>query len=511
MPKTNKLEQNLRQFREKLEEEPFFPVLENLMTVFPNAEIYAVGGAIRDAALGEREHKDYDFVVRNVPAKDLEKFLKVGGHTKLVGKSFGVFKCMPFGSEDEMTEPLDIALPRTEHAAEEGGGVRDFEVQSDPSLPIEEDLSRRDFTINAIAYNIKSGEIVDPHNGLEDLERKKIKAVGKPEERFREDYSRMLRAIRFACQLDFTVESKTLKTVKENIKRLNEKRKNGEWKLARETIAKETLKAFCANPVRAFDFYNETGAFKELMPEVERMKGCEQPENYHSEGDVFVHTRLSLEKLNSKEFKKYFKDKELNALLIMAVLFHDIGKPPTKKTPEEHGTDRIRFNEHDEVGAEMARKICRRLKLDSLPEDTPYHIDRDKLGWLIAHHLLLLQGEVERMKNSTIERYFFNPLKPGAELQQLTLADALATIYKDGTVDLTSFKKARKRIENLAGPMKEKARLPKPLLNGDEIMRAKKIKPGPEVGRLIELLREEQLSGRIKTKKQALVFLRSAD
>jgi len=155
--------------------------------------------------------------------------------------------------------------------------------------------------------------------------------------------------------LNFEIEKETLEVIKKNIGALNEKKQN-EWIVPRETIAKEMLKAFYANPVRAFDLYNETGAFDILIPEVSDMKKCPQPPEFHTEGNVFFHTYLCLQKLQSEKYKNLFGEEKPNAELVIALLLHDIGKPLTLKTPEKDGTDRIRFDNHNEVGAEMAKK-----------------------------------------------------------------------------------------------------------------------------------------------------------
>lgn len=493
-------ETRLSDFHHRMEKELSLRFVKELLTAFPDSEIYLVGGAVRDAALGKMKQKDFDFVVRNVAVENLEKFLEERGNVVLVGKNFGVYKFVPTGFKLE--EPIDIALPRTEHSFGEGGGYRDFKVRSDPKMRIEEDLERRDFTINAMAWDIKNGKLIDPFGGLADLEAKIIRAVGEPKERFREDYSRMLRAIRFAAQFDFEIEEKTFVVLREMIKHINDERIRAGKKervVPYETIAKELLKAFWYNPVRAFDLYDKSGATQELMPELLQMKNCPQPPQFHSEGDVWVHIRLALEKLQSKEFKEQFGEEKPSAEVVMAVLFHDIAKPLTIKMPERDGVDRIRFDEHDVIGGELAEKICRRLKLDSLPENSPLRVEPTRVKQMIEKHMLFLQGDVETMRNSTIEKYFFNPNFPGQELLQLTFVDALATIPKDGKPDLKNFYAMQKRIEKLKELVQEREKLPAPILDGYAIMEHFGLKPGPKVGELIVVLREAQLSGEVGT------------
>jgi len=488
-------------FIQRLKKDGILDFAKKLVKKFPRAEVHLVGGAIRDALLGLPDEQDYDFVVRKVKAKDLEKFLAKEGKVFLVGKHFGVFKFLP--KKIKVKIPLDIALPRKEHALGTGG-YRDFEIQSNPNLVINEDLSRRDFTINALALKISDSQLIDEFNGLNDLKNRIIKTVGNPEERFKEDYSRMLRALRFACQLDFKIEEKTWPAIKKLIPKLNSKIR-GERIISYEVIAKEFLKAFYFNPLKAFDLYNQSGAFKILIPEILKMKGCPQPKNYHSEGDVWVHTKLCLQILNSAKFKKQFKMEGPNIELILGIIFHDLGKPYTIKTPEKNGTDRIRFNEHDLIGADLTRKICQRLKLSSADE---FKIDPERLAWLVKSHLLLLHGHVEEMKNSTIEKYFFNPKFNGQNLLKLAFVDGLASVPAKGESDLTNFYKMIKRIKDLQTMSKEKERLPKSILDGHQIMKKFNLKPGPQIGELLKILREEQLAKRVRNKKEGFEFLK---
>ena len=490
--------ERLREFHKKMENEPSLGFIEKMLGAFPDAEVYLVGGAVRDAAMGQIKQKDYDFVVRGVTGENLEKFLEKRGDVVLVGKNFGVYKFMPRGMKLE--EPIDVALPRTEHSLGTGGGYRDFKVQSDPNMPLEKDLLRRDFTVNAMAWDLKNGRLVDPFGGLGDLEAKVLRAVGEPKERFREDYSRMLRALRFASQFGFEIEEKTFAVIQKMIGRLNDERQEGprkEFVVPRETVARELLKAFWHDPVRAFELYERSGAMAELIPEMFFMKGCPQPPNFHSEGDVWTHTRIALTNLKSGEFREQFGGARPSAEVIMAVTFHDLGKPPTMKTPERDGTDRIRFDEHDVIGGKMAEEICRRLKLDSMPEGSMFRAEPKRVRMMVEKHMLLVQGVITEMRNSTIEKYFFNPNFPGDGLLQLTFADALATIPEVGQPNLENFKAMLQRIEQLRSLVAEKNRLPAPVLDGNEIMKYFRLKPGPKVGELIAVLREAQLSGEV--------------
>jgi len=509
----------------KILEKKKFKFLEELKLKFPSAEIFLVGGAIRDLLLS-RKTQDYDFVIRKVKVKDLEEFLYSQGKVNLVGQTFGVFKFIPKGGDKQ--NPFDIALPRKDFSLGTGA-YRDVEIQTSPGLSIKKDLGRRDFTINAMALRWKEfdkrgmaqWQIIDPYNGREDLKKKIIRAVRNPKERFKEDYSRILRAIRFSCQLDFEIEKETWKALKSQMKFINKiSRKvksvsNGkivEPKVVEkrvvpyEVVAKEFLKAFIFNPVRAFDLYDQSGGFKELMPEVLKMKNCPQPENYHVEGDVWKHTRLSLEKLKSPDLKKKCGEGILSKEVIIATLFHDLGKPYTLQTPEKHGTDRIRFNDHDTVGAEKAKKIAQRLKLSS-PEKVGINID--EMVWLIKQHMVLIKGDITKMRPRTIEKYFFDTRYSGQKLLQISFVDISATITKKGPLSFDKFNQMLERIHGLKQLSENKKELPKPLITGDDIMREFDLSPGPQVGKLLKLVRTGQLSRRIKDKKGALNFLKS--
>lgn len=342
---------------------------------------------------------------------------------------------------------------------------------------------------------------------MEDLHKKIIRAVGNPRERFREDYSRMLRALRFAVQLGFGIEEKTWKALATLMPRVNDERptpKGAERVVPYETIAREFLKALIADPVKTIELWHDSRAMKALMPELLKMRGCPQPPNYHSEGDVWIHTMMALKLLRSPQYRREFGKESPDALTTLVVLFHDIGKPYTIQTPEKDGTDRIRFNEHDKIGAEVTEKIARRLHLSAPGE---FDVDIPKLHWLIAHHLLAVHGNVETMKASTIEKYFFNPAVPGETLWKLMFADGGATIAENGKAMLTDYRALRARARAIAHGAKRYT-LPKPLLDGNEVMKLLNLKPGPAVGEALRALREEQLAGKIRTAAAARAFLK---
>ncbi len=492
-----------------------YPFLKQIESAFPEGEIYLVGGAVRDMLLSHPT-KDYDFLIRGISAPDLEAGLSRLGKVSWVGKNFGVYKFMPF--DLALDEPIDIALPRTEQSFSQRGAYRDFHVTSDPSLPVGEDLARRDFTLNAIAIHLKEATLIDPFGGIGDLQAGLLRAVGEPGQRFSEDTSRILRGLRLSCQLRFCFEEATWKALCEGVKRLDAKWDDGSFIVPRETIAREFIKAMISDPTRAFDLWDESGAFSELMPELLAMKGCPQPTAYHTEGDVWTHTRLALSQLVSPEFQNEFTMAPLAGLpggaaydaeVVLGVLFHDIGKPATLQTPEQDGVDRIRFNNHDKVGAQMTREIVKRLKLASMPKETPYHVDEESLSWLIAKHLILVQGEVDKMRAATIERNFLNPHCPGEKLLKVIFCDGKGTLPQPGVPQLVHYRQLRERIKQIQALSQEKSHLPSPLLTGEQVMEALHCPPGRQIGKALALLREEQLSGRISDAETAITFLRT--
>ncbi len=536
--KSSKIQQFITAWH-KIPELAFINVLAKK---YPKAEFFLVGGMVRDLLLN-KDSQDLDFVVRNIPIKKLEGELARLGKVSLVGKTFGVLKFRPKNSR--LVHEIDIALPRTEKA-HKTGRYKDVTVKSHHETSIENDLARRDFTINAMALELKSeiqnpkskinskfktplsssplpigertgeGEnlkfLIDPFGGLKDLKAKKIRAVGKPSERFQEDYSRLLRALRFSIQLNFYIEPHTLKALKQKISRLNQK-DTGEYLVPREVIAKEMVKMFVLNPIASLKILDATSALKVLMPELLTMKKCPQPKQFHSEGDVWEHTLLALGKLYSREFFKEFSKTpsfsppheggtwggpsfKIPPELVFALLFHDLGKPYTMTK-----TDRIRFNGHDIKSAKLFSEIASRLKLSSAG------LDVEKTRELIAKHMILTHGNIEDMKETTIEKYFFNENFPGAELLMESFADVSATIPKSGKPDFTKYKILKKRILSLQKKMKAKKVLPKPLLDGHDIMKILKLKPGPEVGKIKLAIREQQLKGSFYTPQEMKDFI----
>ncbi|MEK9165549.1 MAG: HD domain-containing protein [Patescibacteria group bacterium] len=440
----------------------------------PSVKIYLVGGSIRDKLLGRRT-KDFDVVIAGVPAQSLEKTLNKLGTTKLVGKSFGVYKWRS-NSNDKPAVQIDIALPRRERA-KMTGRRRDFDIQSDSNLPIGDDLSRRDFTINAIAFDLCLKKYIDPFGGRADIRAKLIKTVGLPEDRFAEDYSRMLRAIRLACQLNFKIEQKTWESIKKNINNIK--------KIAAEITAAEIIKALSSDPLRAAELFDRSGLWMELVPEMMKMKKCFQPRKWHSEGNVWNHTLLTLKTLK----------KICDPNLALAVLWHDLGKP------KAHGIKKrkITFYGHEKIGARMAGRIIKRLKLESAG------VNKSAVQWLIKNHMIICGSDPKKLRSATIEKYFLSSRYPSKFLLLLIKSDIKGSVPATDNVKRNNYKKKLLILKKRLNQIKKQPQ--KPLLTGEEVMALFNLSPGPKVGQVLRRLREAQLSGKISTKEEAEKFL----
>lgn len=469
-----------------------WPFWQQILAKEPELEVFVVGGAVRDALLNKTP-KDIDFVARGIALEKLIDLLNDYGRVDLVGKRFGVIKFRP--NQEEVQ--YDIALPRTERSLSFSGAYRDFEIQSDPFLSIEEDLARRDFTINAMAYNIQTEELIDPFFGRKDLESKLIRTVGAAVTRFQEDYSRMLRAIRFSCQLDFLMTEKVETTIHKLAPHLQDKI-NDEWIVSREVIASEFLKALDANPVKLLQLSNKLTLLELLLPEVKQLESCEQSPPYHLEGSVFNHVIRAFKMTNSAEYRSFFPD-PIPVLSKIGILFHDLGKPHTSTTDEK---GRIHFYGHAQKGAEIASKICKRLRLGG-SEYASFKCEH--LSWIVKHHLFSIDDKNSPVPFTKLEELFFSDRYPSQSLLHVMLADLLGSQTEESIDHLAPFTHLWGRLQEMA----PNGTLPDPLLTGDDILKELKIKPGPEIKSLLTNVREAQLTKKIMTKKEALLFLKS--
>lgn len=345
---------------------PIKDLLKRWSEELPGSRWHVVGGAVRDAMLG-RALGDIDVLVAGVEPVALAKFLEARGSVDFVGRTFGIFK---FVAEEGGLE-LDIALPRREKPADTGG-YRDVATHADPHMPIEEDLARRDFTINAMAWEASSDRIVDANGGQDDLAKKMIRAVGDPAARFQEDYTRMLRALRFAVQLDFGVEATTWDALRTMMTHINETR-HSERLVPYELVSRELVKSLEAAPIRASELWTDAGAVEALLPALG--------------GGWPLMVRKALSRLKDEDVLRVLGDKPVPSRVQVGMCFAHLGRDGAMALAERlrlassgHGVDATLLRRlasgadvalYKELGAEpwiSGETVMRLLKLKPGPE-----------------------------------------------------------------------------------------------------------------------------------------------
>jgi poly(A) polymerase len=413
-------------------------------------QAYLVGGCVRDRLLGI-EPKDYDISTDAPP--DLVASYFPG--SELVGAHFGVV-LVTRANEAQ----VEVATFRSEGEYADGRRPTEVRFETDPAL----DARRRDFTINGLLEDPFSGRVLDFVGGVADLERQSIRAIGDPLERFREDHLRMLRAVRFAARLNFSIEPVTFGALRQEAHCIA--------KISSERIRDELLRILTEGGARrGLELLDQARLLRHVLPEVKAFQGVEQPPEFHPEGDVWKHVLLMLEQLEHP-----------SPTLALGVLLHDVGKPPTFRV-----ADRIRFDAHAEVGATMAADILSRLKI---PND-----ENDRVTSLVANHMRF--KDVQQMRLSTLKRFLRLPhFEEHLELHRL---DCLAS---NGRTD--SYEYVRGKLAELA---QEELRPPR-LLTGRDLIDAG-YRPGPEFGRALEAVETAQLEGEIQSTGQALALARS--
>lgn len=420
-------------------------------------EVYLVGGCLRDILLN-RSIKDLDIVVRRIPMKELIALLRTCGKTNLVGKTFGVIKFIPGENPDQ---EIDIALPRREIST--GVGHRDFDVAFDENLDIREDLIRRDFTINAMAQNLHTDELIDPAGGKKDLSKKILDTVF--ENSFVEDPLRLLRAIQFASRLEFNLSEKTFGEIKKHAHLIHT--------VAPERIIVEVRKLFEApRPSLGFDLMRDAGLLKHVFPDVHNMIGIIQPKKRNE--DVYTHTMKALDAMRSAEEL----ERPGNVDLMFSALFHDSGKPKTHRiTKNGHVT----FYNHQHVSTGIAWRWLKEYKA------TTIGVNPNRVCHLVKHHMF----ETTHFKdNEKALRRFIN--KVGQEnifdLLDLRLADKKGGRFPKKVYGILMLR------EKIRGEISKKPPFtPKDLVvNGHDIM-ALGYKAGPVIGKIQKFLMEKVL------------------
>jgi len=421
-------------------------------------QAWLVGGCVRDLILG-REPKDYDISTDARPEELLQLFPKA----QLVGAQFGVV----------LVDGVEVATFRSDHSYTDGRHPGQVVFETDPR----QDVLRRDFTINALlldptvltsysSYSPSSlySKVVDYAHGLDDLRSGIIRAIGDPEQRFEEDHLRMLRAVRFAARFRFEIEPATIAVIRKLHAKI--------LRVSPERIRDELIRILTEDGARrGFELLDQSGLLTDILPEVAAMKGVEQPPEFHPEGDVWTHTLIMLEGLQSP-----------SAALALGVLLHDVGKPGTFRV-----AGRIRFDGHVELGERIAREILNRLRFSNA--------EIDQAIALIANHMRF--SHVHQMRQSTLKRMLRLPAF--AEHLELHRLDCSSS---HGHLDNYEF--AKTKFEQSAPEELRPARL----VTGDDLIAAG-YAPGPDFSRMLEVAEDAQLEALIHSKEEGLELVRS--
>ncbi len=426
-----------------------------------------VGGWVRDRLMG-RESKDVDIEVYGLEAPRLRELLAGFGRVELVGESFQVFKL----------GEIDVSLPRRE--SKSGRGHRAFDVIGDPSLSIADAARRRDFRINAIAWDPLSDEYVDPFDGRGDLDRRVLRVVDP--ERFADDSLRVLRAIQFAARLGFTLDDEAQRICRSIP--LDD--------LPAERIWGELEKLlFASRPSVGLALAMELGVVAKLWPELQALAGCEQEPEWHPEGDVWVHTLQVVDQARTR-LDGISRPEQIAVML--GALCHDLGKPATTKVID----GRIRSMDHEEQGVPPTLSFLDRVNIWSLDG---YDVRRQVAG-IVAQHLK--PGSWYKVRDEVGDGAF-------RRLAQKVDLELLARVAKSdclgrspGTFDCSAMDWFVERARSLG----VERRAPAPILLGRHLL-ALGLKPGPRVGEILKAVYEQQLDGSVTDLEGAIALART--
>lgn len=431
-----------------------------------NYEVYIAGGAVRDIVMGIEPH-DYDFTTSALPNEITDIFTAQG------------YKVIPTGIDHGTVTVLidDIPFEITTYRVDARCDGRHCEVQFVRSL--EEDIKRRDFTINALAMD-KDNNIIDLVNGLEDIKNKIIRTVGDPEQRFTEDYLRILRAIRFSTKLNFNIHPNTYRAILKLYPNLS--------KISRERIRDEFTKIIqSSNRVKGLTTLYDTGIIDLIIPNFSELAYIAQPVEFHPEGDVLVHTMLAMSYIEENDSLE----------LILATLLHDIGKPDAYAWDIEK--QRITFKGHETISAEKSKTILQDLKYDN---DTI-----DRVYYLVLNHMVFHKDDITKLRKSTIKKLLL--IKVDEKYVPNPLFDDLVKLYKYDVLasdkNLANYFNLLRRIGEIREELKKEP--PVRLITGYDIMDLG-VKPGPIISEIMSKVEDAQLEGIIKTREDALKYLK---
>jgi poly(A) polymerase len=448
-------------------------------------QAYLVGGCVRDIVLG-REPADYDVSTDATP----EQVMRIFPRTWAVGAQFGVVLVPVESGEpaigsssqpilpDETMTGTDLTTSQIDKIAARSHAIEVATFRSDGlytdgrhpdevrfSSEAKEDVHRRDFTINGLLLDPATDQVVDYVGGQKDIEQKIVRTIGPAERRFGEDKLRMLRAIRFAARFGYEIEDQTFAAIRSLAPQIHQ--------VSRERVRDELTKMLTEGHARrAFELLDSSGLLHVVLPDVEKMKGVAQPPQFHPEGDVWVHTLILLEQLKAG----------CPRTLAWGALLHDIGKPPTFRV----APDRIRFDNHVEVGEAMAETICRELRMSN--------DDIEQIVALVGNHMRF--GDTFKMKPSTLKRFLRLPrFEEHLEMHRI---DCLAS---NGDLTVHSFL-SQKLIDTPASEMR-----PAPLVTGHDLI-SMGHPPGPRFREILAALEDLQLEGKLTTRDEALEYVR---
>jgi poly(A) polymerase len=426
----------------------------SVCTTLQNAgyQAFLVGGCVRDLLLG-RTPADYDVATDATP----ELVLQLFPNGIAVGAQFGVI-LVP---QDSMK--VEVATFRSDIGYADGRHPDRVEYSTTP----EEDVKRRDFTINGLLMRHDTNEVLDFVGGQADLKAGIIRAIGQPDSRLAEDKLRMLRAVRFAARFGYAVEAETFRAIRRHAKEIQQ--------VSAERIREELTKMLREGAARAaFELLDTCSLLPIVLPEISALHGVEQPPQYHPEGDVWIHTMMMLEGLPAG----------CSPTLAWGVLLHDVGKPATYRSEKETG-DRIRFDRHVEVGMAMARKLLGKLRFSNE--------EIEQILALIENHMRF--KDVGRMKPATLKR--FVRLSRFEEHLDLHRLDCLSSNRNLAAYDFL------KEFVSTTPP--EVVRPPR-LLTGSDVLEMG-YSAGPVVGKILAAVEEAQLNGELATEQEAKSFI----
>jgi len=417
-------------------------------------QAYLVGGCVRDLELG-RAPADYDVCTDARPDRVLELFPR----SLTVGAKFGVILVVDAGTQ------VEVATFRSDIGYSDGRHPDQVAYSDTP----QEDVLRRDFTVNGLLMDPATGQVLDYVGGRADLRAGIVRAIGDPRQRFTEDKLRMLRGVRFAARFGFQIEPETMAAAQSLAPQVTQ--------VSPERIREELTKLLTEGAARrGFELLDETGLLTGVLPDIARMKGVQQPPQFHPEGDVWIHTRMMLQKLQPR----------CSPTLAWGVLLHDVGKPSTFTPATGPGT-RIRFDGHVEVGVRMAEQICRALRFSN--------DDIEQIAALVANHMRF--KDVPQMRPATLKRFVRLP-----RFEEHLELDRLDCLASHGNLETYTF------VQQFFLETPPEKVYPPKLVTGDDL-KSMGLIPGPRFREILLAVEEAQLEGRLSDRESALHYARS--